>query len=76
MINFDLGERFMKKSNIISKVYLSLQIIFTVLTFVGAILLFMDKIDNAGMSVCCMCMTLIFKSYYDDSKKSEKLIPN
>ncbi len=51
-----------------SKIYLSLQIIFTVLTVVGGILLFIGKIDNAGMSVCCMGLSLIFKSFYDYSK--------
>lgn len=58
----------MKKLNIKSKLYLLLQIIFMILTFIGGILLFMQKIDNAGMSVCCMTMSLAFGSLYNSSK--------
>ncbi len=60
----------MKKLSIKSKIYLALQIIFMVLTFVGGILLFIDKIDNPGMSICCMGLSLIFKSFYDHSKNN------
>lgn len=61
----------MKKLNIKSKLYLLLQIIFMILTFVGGILLFMQKIDNAGMSVCCMTMSLAFGSLYNSSKNAK-----
>lgn len=61
----------MKKLSIKAKIYLSLQIIFMILTFVGGILLFIGKMDNAGMSVCCMTMSLAFGSLYN-STKSEK----
>ena len=58
----------MKKLSVKSKIYLSLQIIFLILTFVGGILLFFDKIDNAGMAVCFMTMSLAFGSLYNSSK--------
>lgn len=54
-----------------SKIYLSLQIIFMTLTFVGGILLFIGKIENAGMSVCCMAMSLAFGSLYNSSRDSK-----
>lgn len=62
----------MKKLSMNSKIYLSLQIIFMILTFVGGILLFIGKIDNAGMSVCCMAMSLAFGNLYNLSKNNEK----
>lgn len=58
----------MKNLSIKAKVYLILQIIFMILTFVGGILLFIDKIDNAGMSVCCMAISLVFGSLYNSAK--------
>lgn len=58
----------MKKLSIKAKIYLSLQIIFMILTFVGGILLFVGKMDNAGMSVCCMTMSLAFGSLYNGAK--------
>ena len=61
----------MKKLSVKSKIYLSLQIIFMILTFVGGILLFIGKMDNAGMSVCCMTMSLAFGSLYNSSKNSK-----
>ncbi len=60
----------MKNLGTKSKIYLILQIIFVVLTFVGGILLFIGKIDNAGMSVCCMCFSMLFGNLYNSSKKS------
>lgn len=59
----------MKNLSIKSKIYLILQIIFMVLTFVGGILLLLDKIDNPGMSVCCMCFSEVFGNLYNSSKK-------
>ncbi len=58
----------MKKLSIKSKIFLSLQIIFMILTLVGGILLFIGTIDNPGMAVCSMGFSLIFKSFYDYSK--------
>lgn len=59
----------MKKLSMKSKIYLSLQIIFMILTFVGGILLLIGKVDNAGMSVCCMAISLGFGNLYNLSKK-------
>ena len=59
----------MKSLSIKAKSYLALQIIFTILTFVGFVLLFIGKIDNAGMSICCMVISLIFGVFYKDSSK-------
>lgn len=59
----------MKKLSMKSKIYLSLQIIFTILTFVGLVLLLIGKIKTAGISICCMSLSLVFKSFYDYSKK-------
>ncbi len=61
----------MKKLDMKSKIYLALQIIFMILTFVGGILLFVEKMDNAGMSVCCMTMSLAFGSLYNSSKNNK-----
>ncbi len=58
----------MKKLSMKSKIYLSFQIIFMVLTFVGFILLLIGKVKTAGMSICCMALSLMFKSFYDYSK--------
>lgn len=49
-------------------IYLSFQIIFMILTFVGGILLFLGKMDNAGMSVCCMALSLAFGSLYNSTR--------
>lgn len=61
----------MKNLSMKSKIYLSLQILFMILTFVGGILLWIGKMDNAGMSVCCMTMSLAFGSFYNSSKNSK-----
>ena len=51
-----------------SKVFLAFQIIFTILTVVGGILLFIDKMDNAGMAVCCGAMSVAFSVLFSASK--------
>ena len=61
----------MKSLSIKAKIYLALQIIFTILTFVGFVLLFIGKIDNAGMSICCMVISLIFGVFYKYSTKNK-----
>ncbi len=58
----------MKNLSTKAKIYLILQIIFMILTFVGGILLFIGKMDNAGMSVCCMAMSLAFGSLCNSAK--------
>lgn len=70
--NYNSERENMKDLSVKSKIFLSLQIIFTVLTFAGGVLLFIGKLDNAGMSICCMSFALIFARFYDSSKnKSE-----
>lgn len=54
-----------------SKIYLSLQMLFMILTIAGGILLFCNKIDNAGMAVCCMAISIAFGRLYDFSKKNK-----
>ncbi len=39
-----------------------------ILTFVGGILLFIGKMDNVGMSVCCIAMSLAFGFLYSSTK--------
>lgn len=58
----------MKNLSTKAKIYLFFQIIFVILTFVGGILLFIGKMDNAGMSVCCMAMSVAFGSLYNSTK--------
>ena len=61
----------MKKLSVKSKFYLSFQIVFLILTFVGGILLFIGKMDNAGMSVCCAAMSVAFGNLYNSSKSNK-----
>lgn len=58
----------MKNLSTKAKIFLFLQIIFTIFTFVGGLLLFIGKMDNAGMSVCSMAMSLVFGSLYHSTK--------
>lgn len=52
-----------------TKIYLFFQILFMILTFVGGVLLFIGRMDNAGMSVCCMALSLAFGNLYNSAKK-------
>lgn len=61
----------MKDLSIKAKIYLLMQIIFVILTFTGAILLFIGKMDNAGMAVVCSVMSLAFEELYA-KEKNEK----
>jgi hypothetical protein len=61
----------MRSQSIKSRIYLSLQIIFTILTFVGFILLLIGKIKTAGMSICCMAVSLAFGRFYNSSKDNK-----
>ncbi len=58
----------MKNLSVKAKIFLSLQILFAILTFVGLILLLLGRLHNAGMSVCCMAMSLAFRVLYDSAK--------
>ena len=61
----------MKKLSTKSKIYLSFQIIFMILTIVGGILLFVDKMDNANMVVCCAAMSLAFGTLHISSRQED-----
>lgn len=61
----------MKRLSTKAKIYLSLQIIFMILTFIGGILLFIGILDNAGMSVCSMVMSLVFSDLYKTSRNTK-----
>lgn len=67
--NDDLTKR--KKLSTKSKIFLSFQIIFMILTFIGGILLFTHTLDNAGMAVCSMLMCLAFANLYNSSRNSK-----
>jgi len=61
----------MKNLSIKAKLYLTFQIIFMILTFVGLVLLLIGKLDNAGMSICCMAMSLAFGRLYNSTKNKK-----
>ena len=62
----------LKKEKIKRNIFLALQIIFLILTFVGAILVFMKKVDNAGYAVVPMLWSLIFWGFMRNSQKKIK----
>lgn len=62
----------MKKEKIKRNIFLTLQIIFLVLTVVGAILVFAKKVDNAGYAVIPMLWSLIFNGFMRKSQKKIK----
>lgn len=59
----------LKKEKIKRNIFLILQIIFTILTFIGAILVIIKKFDNAGYAVIPMIWTLIFSVFMQKSQK-------
>lgn len=60
----------LKKEKIKKNIYLSLCIIFCVLTFTGAFLCITEKVNNAGYAIIPMLIELVFNSLYRNSKKS------
>ncbi|MBE5820206.1 MAG: hypothetical protein E7310_05280 [Clostridiales bacterium] len=62
----------LKKEQIKRNIFLTLQIIFFILTIVGAILVFMKKVDNAGYAVIPMLWSLIFGGFMRESQKKIK----
>ena len=59
----------MKKERIKRNIFLILQSIFLILTIVGAILVFMKKVDNVGYAVIPMLWSLIFGAFMRGSQK-------
>lgn len=62
----------LKKEKIKRNIFLTLQMIFFVLTIVGALLVFMKKVDNAGYAVIPMLWSLIFGAFMRESQKKIK----
>lgn len=62
----------LKKEKIKRNIFLALQTIFTILTFIGAILVIMKKVDNAGYAVIPMVWALIFGVFMQNSQKRIK----
>lgn len=58
----------LKKEKIKRNVFLILQTIFFILTIIGAILVIMKKVDNAGYAVIPMLFSLIFASFTRESQ--------
>lgn len=59
----------LKKEKTKRNIFFILQIIFLILTFVGAALVFMKKVDNAGYAVIPMLWSLIFGGFMRESQK-------
>ncbi len=59
----------LKKEKIKRNIFLTLQIIFLILTLIGAILVIMKKLDNAGYAVIPMLWSLIFGGFMQNSQK-------
>jgi len=62
----------MKKEKIKRNVFLTLQIIFLIITLICAILVIMKKLDNAGYAVIPMLWSLIFGLFMQQSQKKIK----
>ncbi len=60
----------LKKETVKKNIFLLLQIVFMVLTFIGAIMVIRDKLNNAGYAVIPMLFSLIFGLLYRNSKKA------
>ena len=52
----------------LSYIYLTIGIIFTILTFTGVILILLKKVNNAGYSVIPMLFGVTFISAYRNTK--------
>ena len=62
----------LKREKIKRNIFLTLQTIFLILTLIGAILVFMKKVDNAGYAVIPMLWSLIFGGLMRESQKKIK----
>jgi len=60
----------LKREKIKRNIFLIFQIIFTVLTLTGAVLVIIRKVDNAGYAVIPMLFSLVFGSLYRNSQKA------
>ena len=62
----------LKKEKIKRNIFLVLQIIFTILTFIGATLVIMKKVNNAGYAVIPMIWALILGVFMQNSQNKIK----
>lgn len=62
----------LKKEKIKRNIFLLLQIVFFIVTFINAILVIMKKLDNAGYAVIPMLFSLIFGCFERNSQKKIK----
>ena len=62
----------LKKEKIKRNIFFTLQIIFLILTLIGAILVFMKKVDNAGYAVIPMLWSWIFGGFMRESQNKIK----
>lgn len=60
----------LKKEKLKVKAFLVFSIMFIILTFIGAFLVIMHKLNNAGYAVIPMLFGLIFSMLYRNSKKA------
>lgn len=61
---FDLKRETIKKN-----IWLVLNIVFCILTLIGAFLCVTEKVDNAGFAIIPMLLDLVFNSLYRNSKE-------
>lgn len=62
----------LKKEKIKRNIFLALQIIFVIITFINAILVIMKKLDNAGYAIVPMVWSIIFGGFMSNSQKKIK----
>ena len=62
----------MNKEKLKAKIFLTLSLVFAILTLVGGYLIITYKLDDAGYSVIPMLFTLIFSILYRNSKKDKE----
>ena len=60
----------LKKEQLKVKVFFVFSILFIILTFIGAFMVIMHKLNNAGYAVIPMLFCLIFCMLYRNSKKA------
>lgn len=60
----------MNREKIKMKVFMILDIIFVILTFIGAAMVITHRVDNAGYAVVPMLFGLVFNMLYRNSKKA------
>ena len=62
----------MNKEKLKVKIFLTLSLVFAILTLIGGYLVITHKLDNAGYSVIPMLFTLIFSTLYMNNKNDKE----